>query len=46
MQIVASKDKYVFKGNINRITFDGYYKIFKSEDMIQTEDFPELKEKT
>lgn len=44
MQISASKDEYIFKGNINKITFDGYYKVFKSEDMIQTGDFPELNE--
>ncbi|WP_073507958.1 type I DNA topoisomerase [Streptobacillus notomytis] len=46
MQIIASKDEYIFKGSINKIIFDGYYKIFKSEDMIQTSNFPELKENT
>ena len=39
----VNKD-YRFRGTINKVIFDGYYKIFKDEDEIKTGDFPELKE--
>ena len=44
MQINAVNGDYNFRGTINKVTFDGYYKIFKDEDKIKTGDFPELKE--
>ena len=44
MQINAVNGDYNFRGTINKVTFDGYYKIFKDEDEIKTGDFPELKE--
>ena len=43
MQITAKESIYLFKGTINKVIFDGYYKIFKDEDEIKTADFPELK---
>jgi len=44
MQINAMNGDYNFRGTINKVIFDGYYKIFKDEDEIKTGDFPELKE--
>ena len=44
MQINADHGDYVFRGTINKVTFDGYYKIFKDEDEIKTADFPEINE--
>jgi len=44
MQINAVNGNYNFRGTINKVVFDGYYKIFKDEDEIKTGDFPELKE--
>lgn len=46
MEIICEADKYQFRGIANKITFDGYYKLFKEEDEIQTEDFPDLKQGT
>ena len=44
MQINAVNGDYNFRGTINKVIFDGYYKIFKDEDEIKTGDFPELNE--
>ncbi|RRD39044.1 type I DNA topoisomerase [Leptotrichia sp. OH3620_COT-345] len=44
MQINAVNGDYKFRGTINKVIFDGYYKIFKEEDEIKTADFPDLKE--
>ena len=44
MQINAVNGDYKFRGTINKVVFDGYYKIFKDEDEIKTGDFPELKQ--
>ena len=44
MQINAVNGDYNFRGTINKVIFDGYYKIFKDEDEIKTGDFLELKE--
>ena len=44
MQINAVNGDYNFRGTINKVVFDGYYKIFKDEDEIKTGDFPKLKE--
>lgn len=35
--------EYKFRGTINKVIFDGYYKVFKEENEIKTGDFPELK---
>lgn len=44
MQINAHNGEYGFRGTINRVIFDGYYKVFKEEDEIKTGDFPLLNE--
>ena len=44
MQINAVNGDYNFRGTINKVVFDGYYKMFKDEDESKTGDFPELKE--
>jgi len=44
MKIEAVNGDYRFRGTINKVLFDGYYKIFKDEDEIKTENFPEMKE--
>lgn len=43
MQIIATKLKYKFRGNINKIIFDGYYKVSKSSDDITSVNFPDIK---
>lgn len=42
-ELICEKDKIQFRGVLNKITFDGYYKIFKDEDEIPVGDFPEIK---
>lgn len=44
-KITAEKDVYEFNSTINKIIKDGYYKIYKNEKDIQTQDFPSYKEK-
>ena len=41
-EILTAHKGYEFRGVANKITFDGYYKIFKDEDEIQTNDFPSI----
>ena len=41
-EILSEYDNYEFRGAANKITFDGYYKIFKDEDEIKTIDFPAI----
>jgi DNA topoisomerase-1 len=41
-EILTAHKGYEFRGVANKITFDGYYKIFKEEDEIQTNDFPSI----
>lgn len=43
MQINGVNGEYKFRGTINKVIFDGYYKVFKEENEIKTGDFPELK---
>lgn len=43
-KITAKKEKYEFGSTINKIIKDGYYKIYKNEKDIQTQDFPNYKE--
>lgn len=42
-EMVAEYDKYQFRGTAKNITFDGYYKVFKEEEVEEAE-FPEIKE--
>lgn len=41
-ELICEKDKVQFRGVLNKITFDGYYKIFKDEDEISIGDFPDI----
>lgn len=43
-EILSKYKEYEFRGTANKITFDGYYKIFKDEDEIKTIEFPTIKE--
>ena len=43
-EIICNHKTYEFRGIANKITFDGYYKIFKDEDELQTADFPPINE--
>lgn len=43
-EILANHNEYEFRGTANKVTFDGYYKVFKDEDEIKTSDFPAIKE--
>ena len=38
------KDKIEYRGTINKIIFDGYYKVFKEDEDLPIGDFPEIKE--
>ena len=42
-ELICEKEKVQFRGVLNKITFDGYYKIFKDEDEIPLGDFPDIK---
>ncbi len=42
--LISGYDKYEFRGIVNKVTFDGYYKVFKEEDEIKTAYFPSIKE--
>ena len=42
LEVIAEYDKYQFRGTLNKVTFEGYYKIFKDEDEIKTDKFPEI----
>lgn len=41
-ELICEKDKVQFRGVLNRITFDGYYKIFKDEEDLPVGDFPDI----
>lgn len=43
-EIICEYNEYQFRGLANKITFDGYYKIFKDEEELQTGDFPVINE--
>lgn len=42
-ELVCSYDKFSFRGTINKIIFDGYYKIFKEEEDLPLGEFPDIK---
>lgn len=42
-EIVASYNKFDFRGSIHKVVFDGYYKIFKEDDELSLSDFPNIK---
>lgn len=41
-EIIVNRDNVDFRGTINKITFDGYYKIFKSGEDLPLGDFPNI----
>ena len=41
-ELLCSKDGIQFRGVLNKILFDGYYKLFKDEDDIPLGDFPNI----
>lgn len=43
-EILSKYKEYEFRGTANKITFEGYYKIFKDEEEIKTIEFPTIKE--
>ena len=42
-ELVCNYDKFSFRGTINKIIFDGYYKIFKEEEDLSLGEFPDIK---
>lgn len=44
LQLTAVDDIYEFTGTSNKIIFDGYYKFQKDEEIIKTQELPEIKE--
>ena len=40
--LISGYEKYQFRGIVNKVTFDGYYKVFKEEDEIKTASFPSI----
>ena len=43
-EYILEKDKIEYRGSINKIIFDGYYKVFKEEEDLPVGDFPTIKE--
>ena len=43
-EYILEKDKIEYRGSINKIIFDGYYKVFKEEEDLPVGDFPAIKE--
>lgn len=43
-EVMLSHGKFAFRGSINKIIFDGYYKVFKDEEELPLGDFPSIKE--
>lgn len=43
-EIICSKENIKFRGTTNKITFDGYYKVFKDEESLKIGTFPKIKE--
>lgn len=41
-ELIVEKEKFQFRGTLNKITFDGYYKIFKDEEELPLGDFPNI----
>lgn len=41
-ELICNYDRYDFRGTVNKIIFDGYYKIFKEEEDLPLGDFPAI----
>lgn len=44
-EVILERAGIEFRGVLNKILFDGYYKIFKDEDELALGDFPKISEK-
>lgn len=42
-ELIAEKEAVEFRGVLNKVTFDGYYKIFKEQEELALGDFPDIK---
>ena len=43
-EYILEKGKIEYRGTINKIIFDGYYKVFKEDEDLPIGDFPKIKE--
>ncbi|MDO4690204.1 MAG: type I DNA topoisomerase [Fusobacterium sp.] len=43
-EYILNRENIEFRGSVNKIIFDGYYKIFKEEEDLALGDFPDIKE--
>ncbi len=43
-EIVVENGEYQFRGTLNKIIFDGYYKVFKDEEELPLGEFPNIDE--
>lgn len=43
-EIILENGDYQFRGTLNKITFDGYYKVFKDEEDLPLGEFPSINE--
>lgn len=43
-EIITENAEFQFRGTLNKIIFDGYYKIFKDEDELPLGEFPNISE--
>lgn len=43
-EIILENGDYQFRGTLNKITFDGYYKVFKDEEELPLGEFPMINE--
>ncbi|MDD7391444.1 type I DNA topoisomerase [Fusobacterium gastrosuis] len=43
-EYILERENIEFRGSINKIIFDGYYKIFKEDEELPIGDFPDIKE--
>ncbi|MBQ3437332.1 MAG: type I DNA topoisomerase [Fusobacterium sp.] len=43
-EYILNREGIDFRGSINKIIFDGYYKIFKEEEELSLGNFPDIKE--
>ncbi|MDR1835758.1 MAG: type I DNA topoisomerase [Fusobacteriaceae bacterium] len=41
-ELITEKDAWQFRGAMNKITFDGYYKVFKDEEELPLGEFPDI----
>lgn len=42
LKLYVNEKGFSFGGSMNKILFDGYYKVFKEEEELNLEDFPKI----